>query len=78
MWNMSCSSCGTDRLVGAAADVEGADMQPAAVSGLTDGGQLLAQFVHIGLHEGAGSLVPHRARHKAAIAAPRRQNGMPA
>ena len=56
----------------AAADVEGADMQPAAVSGLTDGGQLLAQFVHIGLHEGAGSLIPHRARHKAAIAAPRR------
>ena len=47
-------------------------MQPAAVRGLTDSGQLRAELVHIGLDEGAGRLVPHRAGDKAAIAAPRR------
>ena len=55
----------------AAADVKGADVQPAAVSSFTDGGQLFAQFIHVGLHEGAGGLIPHRAGDKAAIAAPR-------
>ena len=47
-------------------------MQPAAVRGLADSGQLRAELVHIGLDEGAGCLVPHRAGDKAAIAAPRR------
>ncbi len=56
----------------AAADVEGADMQPAAVGGPTDGGQLLTQFVHIGLHKRTGGFIPHRAGDKAAVAAPGR------
>ena len=56
----------------AAADIKGADTQPTAVGRFADGGQLLAELIHIGLHQCAGRLVPHRAGHKAAIAAPRR------
>ena len=56
----------------AAADIEGADMQPGAVGGPADGGQLLTKLINIGLHKRAGGLIPHRAGDKAAVAAPGR------
>ena len=47
-------------------------MQPGAVGGPADGGQLLTKLIDIGLHKCTGGFIPHRAGDKAAVAAPGR------